>query len=183
METETKIWVCSDLHFGHINIIKYYPKTRGHFKDVDHMTEEMILEWNKTVRENDLTYILGDVAFLPSAKAVAIMRRLNGRKILIQGNHDLKILRDPVFFSCFEEVHPYLRITYNGQIVVMFHYPIYDHDQCGRGSIMLHGHRHGNPHSIPGRIMDVGYDATGKIVTDLDSIIKKMQSIQPLHHH
>lgn len=183
MENKTKTWVTSDLHFGHKSIIKYYPKTRGHYRDVNHMNEDMIQQWNAAVAPEDLVYILGDVAFLPAKEGTNIIKRLHGRKILIQGNHDIKILKSADFSSCFEEIHHYLRINYNGQLVVMFHYPIYDHDQCGRGSIMLHGHRHGNPHNIPGRIMDVGYDATGKIVSCLEHIIKRMEKIEPMFHH
>ncbi len=178
-----RTFVSSDLHFGHRNIMRFCPATRGHYPDVDVMREDMIAEWNATVTPEDVTYILGDVAFLPAAEAVQIMRRLNGRKILIEGNHDRKLLNDPVFRRCFEEIHKYLEITYNGTRIVMFHYPIFDHNGAGRGSIMLHGHRHGNPHNIPGRIMDVGMDATGKIVCLLDDIVKDMQNVQHMYHH
>lgn len=178
-----KTFITSDLHFGHKNIMKFCPQTRGHYKDVDEMREDMIRIWNDNVQDGDLVYILGDVAFLPAADAVKIMRRLNGRKILIEGNHDRKLLNDPVFRSCFEEVHKYLEITHNGSKIVMCHYPIFDHNGVGRGSIMLHGHRHGNPHNIPGRIMDVGYDATGKIVCLLDDIVSNMQTVQHMYHH
>jgi calcineurin-like phosphoesterase family protein len=97
-----KTFVTSDLHFGHKNIMKFCPVTRARFRDdVDYMTEAMITEWNNKVQPGDLVYILGDVAFLPSAKAVQIMRRLNGDKILVEGNHDRKMLNDPVFRDCF----------------------------------------------------------------------------------
>lgn len=163
--------------------MKFCPATRGHYPDVDVMREDMIKNWNAAVAAEDLVYLLGDIAFLPAAEAVQIMRRLNGRKILVEGNHDRKMLNDPVFRSCFEEIHKYLEITYNGTRIVMFHYPIFDHNGAGRGSIMLHGHRHGNPHNIPGRIMDVGMDATGKIVCLLDDIVKDMQTVQHMYHH
>ena len=65
----------------------------------------------------------------------------------------------------------------------MCHYPIFDHKNAGRGSLHLHGHRHGNPTNIPGRIKDVGFDATGNIVTLLDSVITELSKIEPMHHH
>ena len=177
-------YITSDLHFGHKNILKFCPATRARFRDdVEYMNEAMIKEWNDIVQPSDLVYILGDIAFLPAQKATQIMQRLNGRKILVEGNHDRKLLQDESFRNCFEEVHKYLDITYNGHKCVMFHYPIFDHDQAGRGSIMLHGHRHGDPTGIPGRIMDVGLDATGMIVTSMDEIVKKMQTIPHMHHH
>jgi calcineurin-like phosphoesterase family protein len=146
------------------------------------MNEAMIQDWNSLVCPDDTVYMLGDVAFLSAQKATEIVRRLNGRKILVEGNHDHKLVKDPDFCACFEEIHKYLEIVYNKHKIVMSHYPIYDHNGAGRGSIMLHGHRHGNPHNIPGRIMDVGMDATGKIVSKLDDIISLMLKIQPMPH-
>jgi calcineurin-like phosphoesterase family protein len=167
-----RTFVTSDLHFGHKNIMRFCPATRGHFPDTDVMREAMIAEWNATVAPEDLVYLLGDVAFLPAAEAVRIMRRLNGRKILIEGNHDRKLLNDPVFRSCFESVHNYLRLNYNGQLVILFHYPIAEFDQMHRGAVHLHGHLHGNPSGLEHyRVRDMGYDATGRIVTLMDDAI------------
>lgn len=179
-----KTYVGSDFHFGHTNIMKFCPVTRARFKnDVNYMNEQMVLEWNSIVQPEDLVYLLGDVAFLPAQKAAEYMNRCNGTKILIEGNHDRKTLNDPTFRKCFKEVHKYLDINYDGTKVVMFHFPIFDHDQAGRGSIMLHGHRHGTPHNIPGRIMDVGMDATGKILVDLDAVIRDLQKVPHMYHH
>ena len=178
-----KTWVTSDLHFGHANIIKFCPANRGHYSDVSHMNEDMIMKWNAVVSTRDLTYILGDVAFCSASDAAKILNRLNGAKILVEGNHDRKSVKDHSFRSAFKEIHPYLEISYNGTKIVMFHYPIYDHNGAGRKSIMLHGHRHGNPTGIPGKVMDVGFDATGEIVTSMDSVLKKMEEIPHMYHH
>ena len=167
-----KTWVTSDLHFGHANIKKFCPETRGRFRDVEHMRETMIEEWNQLVGQDDTVYILGDVAFLPAAEAVAIMHRLHGRKILIEGNHDRKLLNDPAFRACFDQVHNYLRLTHNGQLVILFHYPIAEFDQMHRGAVHLHGHLHGNTSGLEHyRVRDMGYDATGQIVMLLDDAI------------
>jgi calcineurin-like phosphoesterase family protein len=163
--------------------MKFCPSTRGHYNDVDQMREDMITKWNDIVQSEDIVYMLGDIAFLPSSEAVKIMNRLNGKKILIAGNHDRKLLKDPVFRRCFEEIHTYLEITYEKTPIVMFHYPIFDHNGAHRGSIMLHGHRHGNPHNIPGKIMDVGFDSTGNIVTDLEDIIKTMENVPHMYYN
>jgi calcineurin-like phosphoesterase family protein len=177
-----KSWITADLHFGHHRIMDFCPDTRP-FKDTEDMNQSMIREWNETVEPGDTVYILGDFAFLPSNKAVAVLNQLNGDKILIEGNHDRTLLKDPVFRHCFKEVHSYYEMTYNKTFVVMFHYPVFDHNRAGHGSIMLHGHRHGQPTGIPGRIMDVGYDATGKIVVEIDEVIQKMKLVDPIKHH
>lgn len=176
-------YITSDLHFGHRRITEFCPKTRGHYTDVTHMNEDMINKWNAIVKPEDLTYILGDVAFCSASDAAKILARLNGSKILIEGNHDRKSLKDHSFRSAFKEIHTYLETTYNSVSLVMFHFPIFDHHGAGRGSIMLHGHRHGNPTGLPGKIMDVGFDATGEIVVSLDSVLRKMEKVPHMYHH
>lgn len=179
----SKVWVTSDLHFGHKNIAKYCPSTRGHFSDVDHMNKSIVEQWNSVVSTMDTVYIIGDFAFMKPVDAISTVYALNGEKILIEGNHDTKLLETSEFREAFVEVHKYLEIEHNKNKIVMFHYPIYDHNQAARGSIMLHGHKHGTPTGIPGRIKDVGFDATGKVVSLLDDIIEEMLKITPMSHH
>jgi calcineurin-like phosphoesterase family protein len=180
-----KTWVTSDLHWGHQNIMKFCPESRARFRnDVAYMNEAMVKEWNALIGTADLVYILGDVAFLPAEKAVATVRRLNGVKILVEGNHDRKLLQDQDFRDCFAQIHKYLYINYNGTKVVMSHYPFLEWDQMHRGSVMLHGHMHG---SITGmekyRMQDVGIDATGMIAVSLDEVIAKALKREIKSHH
>jgi len=144
----------------------------------------MIREWNEIVGKNDLVYILGDVAFMPANKAAALLKKLNGRKILIEGNHDRKQLKDNSFCNCFEEIHQYLRLHYNGTTVVLFHYPISDWDQMHRGSIMFHGHLHGSPSGLEQyRCRDMGYDATGQIAMLMEDAIVSVKDNDIKGHH
>ena len=180
-----RTFVTSDIHFGHKNIMSFCPMSRARFNgDIDYMNEKMVEEWNAVVQPGDLVYILGDVAFLPSSKAVNYVKRLNGDKILIEGNHDKKLLKDPEFFKCFKEVHKYLDINYNGTKVVMFHYPIAEWDQMHRGSVHLYGHLHGNVSGMEDfRALDVGMDATGRIVVEIEYAIKRAMEGQIKGHH
>lgn len=180
-----KTWITSDLHFGHTNIMKFCPITRARFKnDVEYMNEAMVKEWNEIVEPDDKVYILGDVAFLPSLKAIQILKRLNGSKVLVKGNHDRKLLNDPVFRACFTEVHDYLDITYNGTRVIMFHYPIAEWDQMHRGSVHFHGHLHGNTSGIENfRALDVGMDSTGWIVLEMEDAIARAMRGEIKGHH
>lgn len=180
-----KTYITSDLHFGHANIKKFCPVTRARF-DVDPniMNDAMIKEWNEIVEPEDTVYILGDVAFMPASQAVRVLRRLNGRKILVEGNHDRKALKDPEFCKEFAEVHKYLDIVYNGTKCVMFHYPIAEWDQMHRGSVHFHGHLHGNPNGLDGyRALDVGMDATGWIVLEMEDAIRRAMKGEPKAHH
>lgn len=180
-----KTYITSDLHFGHTNIQKFCPKTRSRFRDVEDMNETLVQEWNAIVQPEDTVYILGDVAFLPANQATAIVRRLKGQKILIEGNHDVKLLRDPGFRSCFTEVHKYLRLIHNKQLVILFHYPIhFDWDQSHRGSVHFYGHVHGKKTGLEEyRARDAGFDATGKVVTLLDDIIADALTGKIPQHH
>lgn len=167
-----KTYITSDLHFGHANILKFNPQTRQ-FRDADHMNAEMIRMWNETVMPGDLVYILGDVAFLNAGRAVSILRSLNGSKILVAGNHDSKLLKDEGFRACFDEVHTYLTVNHNGVRVCMFHYPIHEWDQCHRGAVHFHGHVHGKPTGLERyRVRDAGMDATGRVVTLFDDLVR-----------
>lgn len=194
-------FITSDLHFGHGNIIKFCPDTRKQFlapqgnpdqllatlndpeanfavkqhilqQAVQFMDEELIRMWNETVSPADTTYILGDVAFCQASKAVQILRRLNGRIVLIKGNHDGKNLKDVMFQRCFDSIHDYLEIDHNGHKLCMFHYPIQEWNRCHRGSIHLYGHLHQNDSGLEQwRARNVGFDYTGRVVSSLDVII------------
>jgi len=179
-----KKWITSDLHFGHANIMKFCPETRGRFTDVTDMQEKMIAEWNQDVKPEDEVFILGDFAFLPAKDAVAILRRLNGSKILIEGNHDRKLLNDPSFRREFKEIHQYLRYNHDGQIICMFHFPIAEFDQMHRGAIHFYGHVHGGKTGLEKyRARDVGFDSTGKVVSSLDDLIKDALKGEIKPHH
>jgi calcineurin-like phosphoesterase family protein len=148
------------------------------------MDNAMIKEWNDIVEQDDLVYILGDVAFCNAQKATEIMHRLNGTKILVEGNHDRKALNDPSFRSCFKEVHKYLDINYDGNKVVMFHYPIVEWDQMHRGSVHFHGHLHGGVSGMEKfRSRDMGIDATGMIVVSMEDAIKDALKGEIKGHH
>jgi calcineurin-like phosphoesterase family protein len=107
--------------------------------------------WNETVRPNDKVYHLGDVVI--NRKSLGIMRRLNGDKVLIRGNHD--IFRDVEYREHFRELRAYH--VMNGMI--LSHIPVHE-DSLGRFGVNIHGHLHTN------RVMKArGVDAkTGKVL-------------------
>jgi len=180
-----KTWITSDLHFGHKNIMSFCPQTRARFNnDVAYMNNAMAEEWNNKVEPNDLVYILGDVAFMSGSDAGRMMTRLNGKKILIEGNHDKKTLKDATFYNAFDEVHKYLDINYDGHKIVMFHYPISEWDQMHRGALHFHGHLHGGPSGLEKyRALDVGMDSTGEIVISMERAIRLIKDNEIKRHH
>lgn len=54
----TNIWLVSDTHFNHSNIIKYCNRP---YQSVSEMDWDMVEKWNSVVKPNDHVYHLGDV--------------------------------------------------------------------------------------------------------------------------
>lgn len=75
----------SDMHFSHIRIIEI---CRPQFRDVDHMNETMIERWNGKVSPADTVWVHGDGWMGRKDESLRIIEELNGRIILIVGNHD-----------------------------------------------------------------------------------------------
>ncbi len=135
-----RIYVCADLHFGHNNIIAYENRP---FSSVEEMNEKLIENWNQTVSQKDIVFVLGDVGFGSKEKLKSWVSQLNGRKSLIMGNHD----RDkPIRFwqdAGFEFVSPFPIIySYMGRKIEMMHEPPI---LLNPARYILHGHVHGDP--------------------------------------
>jgi len=133
------VFLTSDTHFGHAGVCKFLrddgvTKLRP-WDNPEDMDEEMVKRWNETVRPNDKVYHLGDVVI--NRKALSIMHRLNGDKVLIRGNHD--IFRDDDYRNHFRELRAYH--VMNGMI--LSHIPIHS-DSLGRFGTNIHGHLHAN---------------------------------------
>ena len=135
-----EIFVTSDLHFGHKNIIQYENRP---YKDIEEMDRELIKNWNDTVKTDDIVYILGDFSWYKGEKTNEILKQLNGKKVLIIGNHDSNFLKNKKFDrTLFEEICDYKQLKHNGKVYIMFHYPIAEHNGKMNGYIHLYGHIH-----------------------------------------
>ena len=160
------IFFTSDTHFGHTNVIKYSNRP---FKSVQEMDENLIDNWNETVKQSDTVYHLGDFSFYDEERIVAILKRLNGNKTFLKGNHDKKIWRSSEAKNIFKEMLEYKEIYVQDRdavggkrMIVMCHYPMITWNKCHHGAYMLHGHCHHNlKYPFPARIMDVGVDGKG----------------------
>jgi calcineurin-like phosphoesterase family protein len=78
-------WFTSDLHLGHDRIRELCERPFG---TVDAMNETLIGNWNQRVANGDSVYILGDLAMGKIAETIRLVEHLNGRKLLVPGNHD-----------------------------------------------------------------------------------------------
>lgn len=154
----------SDNHFGHANIMRFCPKYRP-YESVAEMNRALVEYHNATVDPFDLTVFIGDFSFLGAKETIEILKSMSGSKVLILGNHDMKNLRSGAFNRLGENVHTRLSLPVGDQHLVLDHFPLWEWDRMHRGAIHLHGHVHGKPVPVPGRILDVGWDAHGKYLT------------------
>lgn len=141
-----KIFITSDLHFYHKNILKYENRP---WKTVDEMNQALITNWNVIVDKDDIVYILGDFAFASWTKIKGILKQLNGDKILVRGNHDHNWSDKDEALKYFCKIVDYEELTYRGYNFVMFHHPIACWNGMERGSIHLYGHIHSSSHNLP----------------------------------
>lgn len=117
----------SDLHFGHKNLLKF---ERTEFETIEDHDAFLIESINKFVKLTDTLYILGDIG------NVEKIRQLNGRKILIMGNHDTRSKLE--YESFFAEV--YDTPVYLNKRILLSHFPV-----PVTGEILnIHGHLHGS---------------------------------------
>lgn len=137
----------SDCHFFHRSLLTSMDKRP--FESVEEMNEFMIKQWNSRIKKNDEVVILGDFSWGTGEQTEELLKRLNGRKYLIKGNHDL-YLKDKNFDeSLFVWVKDYAEVHDNRRKVVLCHYPIvcyngqYRLDDNGQPKTwMLYGHIH-----------------------------------------
>lgn len=85
------IFFTADTHFNHRNIFDYCK--RG-FKSCEELNKFIIKNWNERVEKSDTVYHLGDFGLGSLKELSQIRNQLNGRIILIEGNHDACISKD-----------------------------------------------------------------------------------------
>lgn len=84
-------WLTSDTHYSHVNILlPSYTRRRETFADLQAMNEGLVGRWNERVKPEDSAYHLGDLCMGDKSQIPNIVRRLNGHKHLVLGNHDYK---------------------------------------------------------------------------------------------
>lgn len=144
------IWVISDTHFSHSNILNFLDSKTGkpvrpEFSDSQEMDETMIQRWNEVVRPGDKVYHLGDVFFGDKEKFKSLWPRLMGSKRLVVGNHDdIKFLSSGGFF---QKVQMWRIFSEFG--IIMSHVPLHESSlirgaKSDKKMLNVHGHIHQN---------------------------------------
>ena len=142
-------WLISDTHFSHRNIIGFTRQDGSPlrpFKTVEEMDETLIENWNSVVKPDDVVYHLGDVVI--NRQALQILSRLNGRKKLIRGNHDIFKTRE--YLPYFEEIYG----SYKLANYILTHIPIHPESIARWANGNIHGHLHANNVYLQKSILD-----------------------------
>ena len=157
------IFFTADTHFWHVSAATRFRKG---FESVEHMNEVLVENWNKKVKRDDLVCHLGDLSFGGKEKTASILNRLNGRKVLVLGNHDTKSFLGLKETDHIERVERMMEVkmidpdTADGyQRIVLCHFPMLTWNRAHYGAWHLHGHCHGSlDGKFDGKRLDVGVD-------------------------
>lgn len=175
-------WFTADTHFGHTKIIGFVGRP---FKSVEEMDEIMIQRWNECVQSSDTIYHLGDFALMQKTtpEIEVYVKRLQGQKFLVHGNHDHKRTRRA---KGFQEITPYREIKVGDQKIVLMHYAMKTWNRSHHGSWQLHGHSHGNmERDFQRKQLDVGVDSWDFRPISFEEVSKEMEkhTFVPVDHH
>ena len=130
----------SDTHFGHTKCWEQFKRADGSplraFSSTEEMDETMVERWNSVVKPEDSVYHLGD--FVINRRFMHIGHRLNGRKRLVRGNHDLFKTQEYIDIG-FEEIYGVW--VDPGTKIIASHIPIHP-ESIKPGWLNVHGHLH-----------------------------------------
>lgn len=148
-----EIWITADTHFNHKNIIEYCNRP---FKNIDEMNETIIENWNKFINKDDVIFHLGDVGFGKFEQLKPIIDKLNGKKYLIQGNHDRlnKNYYRELGFEWIKSKH--IMILSEIKLILLHRPPLWNNN-IDNSFLYIYGHTHGKSSNTKNKI-DIGTD-------------------------
>lgn len=173
------IYFSSDLHCGHDRSFIYGP--RG-FSSIQEHDEAIIERWNSIVTAEDEVYILGDLMLKDNEHGIECLKRLNGTKYFVRGNHDTDTrvaLYSEAGISFAGDAH-YLR--YNGYHFYLSHYPTLtgnlEKETLKQMTLNLYGHTHQKTNFYEDRfyMYHTGVDSHDCYPVSIDQIIDEMKA-------
>ena len=128
-------WIISDTHFFHVNVGRYCNRP-------DTWQELIIKNWNDSISPEETVLHLGDFSFGKKSNFDVLTELLNGKMILIRGNHD-RLSRTRYESRGVVIFNTSIQVEFNNHTKVIFsHRPIVPLED---GWINLHGHIHNSP--------------------------------------
>lgn len=167
----------ADLHFFHKHILDYEPRP---WETLEDMVEGLIANWNRVVYPEDNVFIVGDFWPGKDEPTKAIVDRLNGRKHMILGNHDLSLSMNKWYSLGFFSVCYQMVMPLNKNITIKFcHYPYTGANHKEKRPIkeenmwLIHGHTHskGSLIDYENKTICVSCELTNYTPIDFDRLI------------
>lgn len=192
------VFITSDTHFGHSNIIKYCNRP---FSDIRSHDDTLIYNINQYVRPNDLLIHCGDFSF---GHVEQYRYRIKCNNIiLLLGNHDCKRGTTKENYKCFQSVYSHglaveRTLQYKGEKYPFLfnHYCMMVWNKSHHGVMHCYGHSHSNLEPIMNKLfpnrfsIDVGVDNAYKLLGEyrpfkLEEILKifSKRKFEPVDHH
>lgn len=179
------IWITSDLHFKHGNIIKYCSRP---FSSVKEMDDYLLDEIRFKVKPNDQVYFLGDFMFGSHNKKYYVdnfnelFQNLPGQWFFCVGNHDKNMwrFRDTLLKNQrIKEIRDIISINYNQQKIVLSHCQMKVWDCKHHGAVHFYGHEHSPSGTIfTEYAMDVGIDTTNMKLLNIKDHLERLKGFQ-----
>ena len=169
-----KIYLTSDLHFGHQKSFLWQP--RG-FESSDEHDAAVIKNINSVVTDEDELYILGDLMLGDNAAGIEKVKQLRGNKHIILGNHDSES-RIELYRPIAAEVVYATMLKYKKYSFFLSHYPTYmgNYDLQMSKVWAIHGHTHyKTKFGEIDKNYNVALDAHNCFPVDLDTILLDIQ--------
>ncbi len=175
-----RIFLTSDLHFGHQREFLYGP--RG-FNTIQEHDEAVIARWNETIQEDDDVYVLGDLMLNDNEHGLDCLRRLKGHIHLVRGNHDTDARWK--LYSELEnivEMENVIIFKYRKYHFYLSHFPTLtgnlEKESLHQCTLNLFGHTHDKRHFFEDRpyMYNVSLDAHNCVPVLLDDIIEEMKA-------
>jgi len=169
----SRVHFTADCHFGHASIIRMAGRPFGSIEEHD---QALIDAWNAHVAPGDTVFVVGDFAHkADNPQAAKIFERLRGTKHLVVGNHDGEFVRTQLPWA---SVMDRVKLTVDGQKIVLDHYPLRSWEGVRSGAIQLFGHVH-NRIDVWSNSCDVGVDAWGYRPVTLFDIRARLDTALP----
>jgi calcineurin-like phosphoesterase family protein len=131
-----RVWVWSDLHFFHENVIVYCNRP---FVDAEAMNYAMFTNCMARVTADDILIFGGDITMSKIDVVNDMLRAIPAYKINVLGNHDTDKSRR--LKLAVDETVACLELEVEGKTVFVSHYPVRD-DALEEVDFNLHGHTH-----------------------------------------
>jgi len=130
--SKERIFIFSDAHFDHLNIIRFSHRP---FDSKRQMNHEMVRNWNDAVKD-DTVYFLGDLVYGKGRRPIDFWhKKLSGEKYHLRGNHDTDIIEGAIV------IPNRYGIQYRNYKFLLMHDP---HRPFGYDGWIIHGDKHNN---------------------------------------